>query len=287
MVALRIRHRTEYRYRWPVGLGAHRLMVRPRESRDLRVVSSEVFVTPSASVTWAEDVFGNAVATAVFSGLWDTLVIESVVALELDAAPWPVFDIAPSAVVFPFRYSDAEWTDLGALTLPQYADASGILRGWAWGFVRGATTDTLSLLKDLSEGVSASIAYEAREVEGTQTPVETLGRRAGSCRDLAVLFVEAARSLGFGARIVSGYLHSPDQSLIGSADAGSTHAWGEVFVPGAGWITFDPTNRSLGGANLIPVGVARDIAQVMPVSGSFIGAPDAFAGMTVQVTVGA
>jgi transglutaminase-like putative cysteine protease len=117
--------------------------------------------------------------------------------------------------------------------------------------------------------------------------VETLGRRAGSCRDLAVLFVEAARSLGFGARIVSGYLHSPDQSLIGSADAGSTHAWGEVFVPGAGWITFDPTNRSLGGANLIPVGVARDIAQVMPVSGSFIGAPDAFAGMTVQVTVGA
>jgi hypothetical protein len=128
----------------------------------------------------------------------------------------------------------------------------------------------LSLLKDLSLGVAQRISYQSREVEGTQSPTQTLDRGWGSCRDFAVLFVEAARSLGFGARVVSGYLHNPNEDRAGSTGAGSTHAWVEVYVPGAGWITFDPTNRSVGGFNLIPVAVARDIRQVMPVSGNFI-----------------
>ena len=111
--------------------------------------------------------------------------------------------------------------------------------------------------------------YQSRDDEGTQSPTQTLDRGWGSCRDFAVLFVEAARSLGFGARIVSGYLYQPDQSSVGSRGAGSTHAWAEVYVPGAGWITFDPTNRSVGGFNLIPVAVARDIRQAMPVARQF------------------
>ena len=127
--------------------------------------------------------------------------------------------------------------------------------------------------------------YEVREDEGTQSPDETLERGRGSCRDFAVLFVEAVRSLGFGARIVSGYLHNPEYNLTGSTGAGSTHAWAEVYVPGAGWITFDPTNRSVGSVNLIPVAVAREIRQTIPVSGSFYGPSDAFDGMTVEVSV--
>ena len=107
----------------------------------------------------------------------------------------------------------------------------------------------------------------------------------GSCRDFAVLFVDAVRSLGFGARIVSGYLHDPKQESVGSQGAGSTHAWAEVYVPGAGWIVFDPTNRSLGGFNLIPVAVARHISQTMPVSGSFAGSLDEFDGMDIRVQV--
>jgi transglutaminase-like putative cysteine protease len=67
--------------------------------------------------------------------------------------------------------------------------------------------------------------------------------------------------------------------------AGSTHAWAEVYVSGAGWISFDPTNRGVSGFNLIPVGVARDIRQVMPVVGSFVGQSDAFQGMSVEVAV--
>ncbi|MFG1244413.1 transglutaminase family protein [Xanthobacter versatilis] len=285
MSLFQIRHTTAYRFHRPVTFGPHRLMLRPRESRDLRVVSNHIALTPSASVSWAQDVFGNAVATATFQTGGDHLTIESTTEIHHDAVAWPVFDIAASAISFPFRYSDDEWADLGALGAPQFPDAAGRLRAWAQGFVRGAATDTLSLLKDLSAGVSHQITYQSRDEEGTQSPVATLDRGFGSCRDFAVLFVEAVRSLGFGARIVSGYLHNPDQSLWGTPGAGATHASAEVFVPGAGWITFDPTNRSMGGFNLIPVAMVRDIRQAIPVAGSFVGAGNAFWDMTVEVRV--
>jgi transglutaminase-like putative cysteine protease len=281
---LTIQHRTTYRYRQPVSLGTHRLMLRPRESRDVRLLSSEVTVTPAATLTWAQDVFGNAVATATFQSMADILVIDSVAELQLNAAAWPVFAIAASAIVYPFQYSSDEFTDLGALVIQQYPDPSSRLRDWACAFVRGNSTDTLALLKDLCAGVSNQISYQSREDEGTQSPLETLDRGWGSCRDFAVMFVEAARSLGFGARIVSGYLYNPTQDLAGSAGAGSTHAWAEVYVPGAGWITFDPTNRNVGGFNLIPVAVGRDIRQIMPVAGNFVGMTDAFLDMAVEVS---
>lgn len=285
MTALKVLHTTTYRFNEPVRLLPHRLMLRPRESRELRLISINVTVTPPATLTWAHDVFGNTIATATFQMPASNLEIASVAELQLDAVAWPVFDIAVSAISYPFRYSDDDWTDLGALALPQFSDSAGALRNWAQMFVRGSRTDTLSLLKDLSGGVSEAVRYQSREDEGTQTPVETLNRGWGSCRDFAVLFTEATRMLGFGARLVSGYLYNPEQRSIGSSGAGSTHAWAEVFVPGAGWITFDPTNRSLGGFNLIPVAVARDIRQTIPVSGSFVGSTGAFAGMSVEVFV--
>lgn len=287
MIALRIRHRTTYSYRRPVRLGPHRLMLRPRESRDLRLISSEISVEPTGVLTWAHDVFGNAVATVIFSAMTDVLTIDATTELELYASAWPVFDIAASAIVYPFRYSDDEWTDLGATTVQQYFDPDGRLRQWARDFVRGDRTDTLALLKDLSAGVSRWINYQSREDEGAQPPTQTLARGWGSCRDFAVLFAEAARSLGFGARIISGYLCNPDERLAGSSGPGSTHAWAEVYVPGAGWISFDPTNRGVGEFNLIPVGVARDIRQIMPVIGSFVGDSDAFQAMSVEVAVNA
>ena len=285
LTALRIRHLTTYSYRGPVALGPHRLMLRPRESRDLRLISSEIDVTPAGVLNWAHDVFGNSVATLTFSVMTDVLAIEATSELELHASAWPVFDIAASAIVYPFRYSDDEWTDLGATAVQQYADPDGRLRKWARDFVGGERTDTLALLKDLSAGVSGWIGYQSRDDEGAQSPTQTLARGWGSCRDFAVLFAEAARSLGFGARIISGYLFNPDERLAGSSGPGSTHAWAEVYVPGAGWISFDPTNRGVGGYNLIPVGVARDIRQVMPVIGGFVGDSDAFQAMSVEVAV--
>jgi transglutaminase-like putative cysteine protease len=288
MTVFHICHKTIYRYRRPVGLGMHRLQLRPRESRDLRVTSAEIAVTPFAPLIWANDVFGNAIATISFPAPAETLIVESRIAIEHRYEPWPLFGIATSAISFPFCYSDDERLDLGALLVPQHPDPDGRLLTWAKGFVCSSPTDTLSLLKDLNAGISSWISYQSRDDEGTQAPLETLDRGSGSCRDLALLLIEAVRRLGFGARFVSGYLaERNDQpgSMIGASEAGSTHAWVEIYLPGAGWVTFDPTNNKMGDFSLIPVAVARDIKQAVPVSGSFIGAPDDFLGMTVEVSV--
>jgi transglutaminase-like putative cysteine protease len=285
LTAIETVHTTVYGYRHEVSLGPHKLILRPRETRDLRLASHVLSVAPEATVTWAQDIAGNAIATAIFGSRTDHLVIESRARLELTAPSWPVFPISASAIEYPFLHSHDEWTDLGALTTPQYRDADGRFSQWVEGFVYGRPTDTLSLLKDISSGVAAQISYQSREIEGTQSPNETLLRGWGSCRDFAVLLAEAARVLGFGARIVSGYLYDPENDLVGSVGSGSTHAWTEIYVPGAGWITFDPTNRSVGSNNLIPLAVARDIGQVVPISGSFVGGNDSLAGMTVEVSV--
>ena len=285
MFTIVINHRTVYQYREPVEFGAHKLILRPRESRSLRIIQHELTIAPSATVTWAHDVFGNAVATAVFQEPSIELVVNNLVKLELDTEQWPVFEIAASASNYPFLISDDESVDLGGLRLQSYLDSGGRVKEWAQEFVRETPTNTLALLKDICTGVAEQVTYEARETDIAQTPCYTLDYRRGSCRDFAVLFVDAVRSLGFGARIVSGYLYDPDKNALGLSGEGNTHAWAEVYVPGAGWIVFDPTNRNVGGFNLIPVAFARHIRQVMPVSGSFIGEQDVFNGMDVSVKV--
>lgn len=285
MPLLRITHVTTYRYATAVALWPHRMMLRPRETRDLRLVAFDLEVSPVANIDWSHDVAGNAIATANFGTLADMLVIRSSATVDLTASAWPVFAISASAISYPFHYSPDDRTDLGALATPQYADDAKRLLVWVEQFVMSRPTDTLSLLKDVSNGVAARIAYQSRETEGTQGPLETLDRGVGTCRDFAVLFAEAARTLGFGARIVSGYLRDATGDSVGSAGTGSTHAWAEVFVPGAGWIAFDPTNMAVGSGNLIPVAVARNIAQVAPVSGSFIGTNVDLLSMEVVVSV--
>ena len=176
MSVLTIHHQTIYRYRTPMAFGPHRLMLRPRESHALRLYQHELAITPSAVVTWAHDVAGNSVATASFSEPSNTLTIDSAATLSIDVDRWPVFDIAASAQRFPFLLSEDEMTDLGGLRLQAYLDSAGRVREWAQSFVAGAGTDTLSLLKDISAGVAAQIAYETREDEGAQSPDETLAR---------------------------------------------------------------------------------------------------------------
>ena len=285
MITILIHHRTTYRYKTRLNFGQHRLLLRPRESRNLQLKSHDLLCRPASTVTWAHDVFGNSVATATFSEASKMLEVESFAELTLDVDPWPVFEISASAASYPFLLSEDDMTDLGALRLQSYLDSNDQLQKWARGFVAGQPTDTLSLLKDICAGLAAQIEYEIREEEYTQSPEQTLTRGRGSCRDFAALFVDGARSLGFGARIVSGYLYDAEANLIGSSGSGSTHAWAEVYVPGAGWITFDPTNRSVGGVNLVPVAVARHILQTVPVAGSFIGPRDSFEQLEVSVAV--
>lgn len=285
MPTLTVTHKTTYSYRHSVTLGPQQLMLRPRETRDLRLILHEIDIAPDAHLAWSQDVAGNAIASATFPSPTDRLTIESRARIELNAPLWPVFPIAASAIQYPFFYSDTDWTDLGSLTRPHYEDKERRLSQWVEGFVFQRPTDTLSLLQDINNGIPAQIAYESRESEGTQSPLCTLSRGHGSCRDFAVLLAECARTLGLGARLVSGYLFDPENNRVGSADLGSTHAWVEIYVPGAGWITFDPTNCIMGSSNLIPIAVARDIRHAVPVSGSFAGSPDALIEMNVAVSV--
>ncbi len=287
MTVLNVRHTTVYRYSRPVALGDHRLMLRPRDSHDLRLIKTNLTFLPLASVRWMHDVFGNSVAIASFSEPAAELRIESSLVLETYAAERPPFQITPDASRYPFIYSADDRIDLGRMLERQYPDPNDRLGRWARGFVRSNPTDTSALLADLNNGVKAQISYQSRETEGTQTPIETLIRGWGSCRDLAVLFIEAARSLGFGARVVTGYLYraSADAGSPAAIGAGTTHAWADIYVPGSGWITYDPTNGTIGGMDLIRVAVTRDISQAVPISGSFVGPPGSYLGMTVDVAV--
>jgi transglutaminase-like putative cysteine protease len=287
LTILNVQHTTVYRYRRPVRLGDHRLMLRPRDSHDLRLIQTSLNISPSASLRWLHDVFGNSIAIASFTEHSNELRIESSLRLETYLVKRPAFQIMPEAVSYPFIYSADDRIDLGRMLERHNPDPSDRLGSWARGFVRSNPTDTSALLADLNSGVGAFVRYQSRETEGTQTPVETLDRGWGSCRDFAVLLIEAARSLGFGARVVTGYLynHSVGGASSAAVGAGTTHAWADIYVPGAGWIAYDPTNGTIGGDDLIRVAVTRDISQAVPIAGSFVGTPDSYLGMTVDVSV--
>jgi transglutaminase-like putative cysteine protease len=285
VTVLNVRHTTVYRYSRPVVLGDHRLMLRPRDSHDLRLIKTSLIFSPRATVRWIYDVFGNSVAIASFAEPSAELRIESGLLLETYAVERPPFQITPEARSYPFVYSADDRIDLGRMLERQHPDPNDRLGSWARGFVRSNPTDTSALLADLNAGVAAQISYQSRETEGTQTPIETLNRGWGSCRDLAVLLIEAARSLGFGARVVTGYLYRACADAPAAIGAGTTHAWADIYVPGSGWIAYDPTNGTIGGMDLIRVAVTRDISQAVPISGSFVGTTNSYLGMTVDVAV--
>jgi transglutaminase-like putative cysteine protease len=287
MTTLNVRHTTVYRYRRSVRFGDHRLMLRPRDSHDLRLIRTNLNFLPAASVRWIHDVFGNSIAIASFAESAAELRIESKLQLETYVVERPRSEIAPEAASYPFIYSADDRVGLGRMLEPHHPDPADRLGAWARAFIRGSRTDTQALLADLNAGVKASISYQSRETEGTQTPVETVDRGWGSCRDLAMLLIEAARCLGFGARVVTGYLYNPsaDGGDTAVTGVGATHVWADIYLPGAGWISCDPTNGTVNSANLIRVAVTRDINQAVPIAGSFVGGSDDYLGMTVNVAV--
>lgn len=288
MKPLTVRHVTTYRYRRPVVFGPHRLMLRPRDSHDLRLVRTELRLAPRATIRWLHDVFGNSVAVARFADEASELRIESVLHLERYGLERPVFELDADAAQYPFVYSSEDRADLGRHLERHSPDPAGAIEGWAKGFIARKPTSTLALLADINNTIKAQFAYEAREQEGTQAPMETLQKLSGTCRDYAFLMMEAVRSLGFAARFVSGYLYDPKldgRAGDGTQGAGATHAWCEIYLPGAGWVEYDPTNALIGSDALIRVAVTRDPSQAIPIAGSFSGAADDFEGMSVEVTV--
>lgn len=285
MPRIRVVHATEYRYARPVRLTPHRLMLRPRDSHDLTLVDATLSLSPPGERTrWAHDVFGNSIAYVEFgSRPTDRLRIVS----RLDVEHFPAeleMPLDPQAMVYPFNYADEEAPDLAPDLERLHPDPDGLIDQWAARFVSPDGTCTLAMLHAITVAIQAEFRYAARDEEGTQAPLVTLARREGACRDFALLMMEAARSLGLAARFISGYLYD-SLGHGGLTGGGASHAWCAIYLPGAGWVEFDPTNGLIAGRNLIRVSVARAPTQAVPVAGGYLGSAGDFTGMRVDVAV--
>ncbi len=292
MPIVTIRHRTTYRYRNPVAFGEHRMMLRPRESYDQRLISAEVHIGPGlASLRNVQDLFGNCVGIARFTGRSEVLTFDSTVVL--DHSPSAAFsDLTHEhdAGVLPVMYSEDDLTDLCQSIVQRYPDPDGVLAAWADSFRRtNGPTNVQTLLTLMTRAIHADFAYGKRLEGPPQDPLETLRLKTGSCRDLAVLMIEAVRSLGLAARFVSGYVYSgrpsrsrPLQDRIGG---GHTHAWVRVYLPACGWVEFDPTNGIVGNTDLVRVAVAREARQALPLHGTWSGFASDFIDMEVSVEI--
>ena len=290
---LQVRHVTSYRYARPVKFGEHRAMFRPHESNDLRLTSFDITAAPAAVQHWVHDVFSNSKAILNFADAppSDTLEIVCTFNVVRSSVYAPTFPIAYVAQRFPFDYPAEQRIDLASLIKPEYDHPDKEVKGWAQRYVTQSGGDTWTLLTTINRAIHDNFDYVRREEPGVQAPRETFNLGAGSCRDFAVLMMEAVRELGFAARFVTGYLYDPLTDQNGGGDgaamqgAGATHAWVQVFLPGAGWIEFDPTNGLVASGNLIRTGVARTPAQAVPLEGAFEGAAGDFLGMDVDVQV--
>lgn len=285
MTILKVRHVTTYTYARPVRFGQHRVLFRPRDSHDQRLLSADFAVSPKADTHWIHDVFGNCITIADFGEAAAELRIETNIALDHNPQMVPRFETEERAKLWPFEYGEDCQPDLAPYVRPHHPSSE--VAAFAGKFTRaGRETETGHLLMTMTAGIREAFKYTRRNEPGTQLPDQTLNTRTGTCRDFALLMIEACRSLGFAARFVTGYIYVPSrdigQTLRGG---GATHAWVQVFLPGAGWVEFDPTNGIVGSKDLIRVAVAREPRQARPLSGSFIGERADYLGMTVQVNV--
>jgi transglutaminase-like putative cysteine protease len=281
-----ITHTTHYRYARAVTLGEHRVMFRPRDSHDLRVLATGMQVMPApADVRLIQDAYSNSVALVQPQSPASEFKVVCSFSVEHAGTRALDFPLSPHAQSYPFEYDAEEEIVLAHYRRPYYEDPDGSLRAWAQQFVfRDGATGTRELLVTMTQFIRDTMRYQARFDEGVQTPYDSLRLQSGTCRDFATLMIEAIRHLGYAARFVSGYLYTPMRDS-GTTRGGSTHAWLQVYLPGAGWIPFDPTNNLVGGMNLIRVGVARHASLASPVSGSWSGLGSDYLGMDVDVQV--
>jgi transglutaminase-like putative cysteine protease len=304
-VILEVEHVTTYRYAKPVEFGLHRVAFHPRAAHDIRVLYAELITSPRSRQHWIHDVFSNSVAVVEPLVPADTLSFTARFAIEHLGVKNQELPVDASAENYPFQYSADDLLNLSCYLPLQYPEDAAVVRDWVASFMpQRGTIHTRDVLTNINQFIKTDFAYASRFTMGTQSPAQTLALRSGTCRDFALLMMEAARGLGMAARFVSGYIYDPAldneptegdnpvgpgiQSLDvggGTVGSGATHAWLHVYLPGAGWVPFDPTNTLYGGTDLIRVAFTRTPEQAAPVSGGWTGDASDYLGMDVSVNV--
>jgi transglutaminase-like putative cysteine protease len=287
-VVYEIEHITTYKYANPVTLGEHRAMFLPRGSHSGRIHSYSVDTNVPSKIHWIMDTLSNNVAVIEFAEPATELIVTCrFQGMHFGTKGIEDFPIDPRAKEVPVQYTPDEWIDLSGYLRPHAEDPDGSVSAWAKSFVAGDKDNTTDVLKRIMDTIRDTFTYQAREAEGTQTPGQTLSSKSGTCRDYAWLMIETLRRLGFACRFTSGYLYdsSLDGGDIGMTGSGATHAWLSVFLPGAGWLSYDPTNRITEGFDLIAVAIARHPGQAVPLLGSWFGDARDYLGMDVKVSV--
>ena len=286
MTILTVRHVTTYKYKQPVAFGEHRMMLFPREDHDQRLLELKLDIAPEPTqLRWSRDVFGNRVAVARFATRAATLRFESAMSIEQSLTEFVEADIEDFARNCPFTYAPEDQPHLVQFIERHSPDPERRIDAWAHDFLqKSGANGTRALLERMTRSIHETFKYAARHEKGIQEPLHTLNTRRGSCRDMAVFMMEAVRSLGLAARFVSGYLHVRS-SGAGRVRGGNTHAWVQVFVPGCGWMDFDPSSGIIGNRGLVRAAVVRDPRQAIPLYGVYIGAPADSLEMNVAVHV--
>jgi transglutaminase-like putative cysteine protease len=284
-----LEHITTYTYRNPVSFGEHKAIFLPNDGFNTHILSYSLYTNIPSTIRWMMDTLSNNVAAIAFR---EEQAKELAITCRLRGEHFGIrtiadFPLDPRAIELPIQYTPDEWSDLMLYMRPHTEDPDGILAAWTREFVAGDQDDTLDVLHRMMVAINQTLTYQSRETEGTQAPADTLLLRSGTCRDYAWLMIEALRRLGLACRFVSGYLYDAalDGGEVGMVGSGATHAWLEVYLPGAGWRSFDPTNQITAGYDLICVAIARHPGQVIPLSGSWFGESGDYLGMDVKVTL--
>lgn len=269
-----LHHKTSYRYDRAVGLGPQVVRLRPAPHCRTPIVSYSLRVTPAEHfINWQQDPHGNYQARLVFPEKTKEFSVEVDVVAEM--AVYNPFDffLEPGANQFPFAYEPVTAAELAPFLRKDDLAAAPRLAAFLQTIDR-KPCGTVDFLVALNNKIQAAVAYLIRLEPGVQTPEETLAKASGSCRDSALLLVQVLRHLGLAARFVSGYLIQlkPDQKSLDGPSGAETdftdlHAWTEVFLPGAGWIGFDPTSGLLAGEGHIPLACTPEPSGAAPISG--------------------
>jgi len=283
---LHIHHCSTYTYADKVGFSEHKFYLRPREDHHTRIQDFQLSIFPNAEIKWVRDAAENCFGKAYFTGTSKQMVVDlQMTVAQLQENPFD-FVLETHALNHPLQYTPGEREYLLPYFLSQGTDSAPLL-DWIKTMLPVPPTETLPLLTQLNQLICQNITYKRREEMGCQNPGETLQLKSGSCRDMASLYMALCRCLGFAARFVSGYLYEPPTSGLTQTNraAGAMHAWTEIYLPGAGWKGFDPTNGILAGNTFVPVAVALHPEATTPIQGAYVHLGKVESTLTSEVVI--